>query len=63
MPTTSSKSTANTLPPGVKAFDETEARERAAQNIIMTLFGDSKTGKTHFAMRSARPLYIVYLDV
>ena len=52
----------NKLPPGVQAFDETEARKRASQNIVMTLFGDSKTGKTHFALRSGRPLYIVYLD-
>lgn len=50
------------LPPGVERFDKTIAQQMAARNIIMSLYGDSKSGKTHFAVRCGRPLYIAYLD-
>ena len=50
------------LPPGIEQFNPTTAAVEAGQNVIVMVFGDSKTGKTHFAVRCERPLYIAYLD-
>lgn len=50
------------LPKGVERFDPVGASETARHNIILSLYGDSKTGKTHFAVRSDGPRYIAYLD-
>lgn len=49
-------------PPGVTTFDHNEAITAARQNIIVTVFGATKTGKTQLVTRCARPLYIAYLD-
>lgn len=38
------------------------AKVLAAQNFIVNVSGGPKTGKSHFAFRSKRPLYLVYLD-
>lgn len=43
-------------------FTLAAAAEEAQKNVICSVFGDSKTGKTHFAIRCERPLYIAYLD-
>ena len=49
-------------PTGVETFDRESAIRTAKKNMVITVFGDSKTGKTHFAIRCARPLYLAYLD-
>ena len=49
-----------TPPAGVEQF--TPSAEDNDHKIILSLFGDTKSGKTHFAVRSSRPLYIAYLD-
>ena len=43
-------------------FDHETAVENANRNLIVTVYGDSKSGKTHFAVRCERPLYMIYLD-
>lgn len=48
--------------PGVHTFETSSAIERAHKNMIVTVYGATKTGKTHFALRAPRPLYLVYLD-
>lgn len=50
------------LPLGVEAFDHNTAVVSAKSNVILAVFGESKSGKTHFAVRCQRPLYIAYLD-
>lgn len=50
------------LPPGVVRYDEAAAKTAAATNFIALVYGGYKTGKTHFATRCKRPLYLVYLD-
>ena len=50
-------------PPGVSTFDHAIATHAARQNIIFTIYGATKTGKTYTAIRGVRPLYIAYLDV
>lgn len=43
-------------------FTRNKALEEARRNVVLAGFGDSKTGKTHFAVRSAGPRYICHLD-
>lgn len=50
------------LPPGVSAYDEAVEKEKAAENFVALVFGGPKTGKTHWALRSAQPLHLAYLD-
>ena len=35
---------------------------KAWSNVIVNITGESKSGKTHLAVRSAGPRYIAYLD-
>lgn len=49
-------------PSSVTKYDETAAKAAAARNFIVMAYGGPKSGKTHFAMQSQRPLYIAYLD-
>jgi hypothetical protein len=46
----------------VEQFTKESGVARASRNIIVSVYGSWKTGKTHFATRSMRPLYIAYLD-
>lgn len=39
-----------------------EAKKRVNRNVIVTLFGATKTGKSHFATHTERPLYYAFLD-
>lgn len=45
-----------------ETWDHNTAVTDASKNMILTVFGDSKTGKTHFATHSGRPLYMIYMD-
>lgn len=49
-------------PAGVETFEHNAALTLAKRNMIVAVFGWSKTGKTHFAIRCQRPLYLAYLD-
>src|SRR3990167_4553623 len=48
--------------PGVTIFDHNTAVDEALDNVICTVFGASKSGKTHWSVRCDRPLYVVYAD-
>lgn len=50
------------LPPGVRPYNRGESIAAARKNVNVAVFGAAKTGKTYFAVRSERPLYIAYLD-
>ena len=47
------------LPQGVSCF---EPDRDAFHQIIMMVYGPSKTGKSHLVLRAPRPLYLVYMD-
>lgn len=43
-------------------INKNELSRRAWRNVIVNITGESKSGKTHLAIRSSSPRYIVYLD-
>lgn len=43
-------------------YTREELQQRAWRNIIINITGESKSGKTHLAVRSSGPRYIAYLD-
>lgn len=49
-------------PAGVQLLTDERAREAVRKNLLLEVFGQSKTGKTHLAVRAERPLYVVMLD-
>lgn len=51
-----------TPPPGVTVFDPVAASKRARRGVIASLFGSTKSGKSHIVARAPRPLYIVFMD-
>ena len=46
----------------VETFTLADSTARASRNIITSVYGAWKTGKSHFAYHSRRPLYVAYLD-
>ena len=51
-----------TPPAGIVSFNKDASRYAAASNFTVSVHGGPKTGKSHFAFNSERPLYVVYLD-
>ncbi len=49
-------------PAGVQTFNKDKSKQAAASNFTVSVHGGPKTGKSHFAFNSKRPLYVVYLD-
>ena len=43
-------------------FDPEEAKERAWRNMVVSIHGDTKVGKTFFSLRSQGPRYVAFLD-
>lgn len=43
-------------------YDPAVGRDMVWRNVVATFHGLSKTGKTHFTVRSQRPLYVAFLD-
>jgi len=50
------------MPKGVSVFTPEASKRMAASNFVVSVHGAPKAGKSHFAFRSVRPLYLVYLD-
>lgn len=50
------------LPPGVEAYDRVEGAQRVWSNIVVSAYGATKRGKTHFGVRADSPRYVCWAD-